>query len=318
MLSFVMNLTRIICITIAILVTVFPQAADAGFGITPPYVRNTSLTRSSVYEQEILLVRSDPDSELQATVTVDAPGFEDWITIAEGNEFLLPAGEAKVPMNVKVKVPDNADFKSYTGNIRIKTSPPAGSLSSGAVNISLGAQVDIDLNVIDKKIFDFRVRKISISDLNEGHKKWWLYFPGKIKFSMLLENIGNMPVSPSEVNFKIYTANGGTLLEETANTNKIQKIDPFMTETVFAELPTRLPAGSYRAHYEIKNGDDVKQEGDVTLSILPYGTLQAAGYGFMGLSLAHKVSILLPIFSFIIVVVMIFQYVRSHRRTPKK
>lgn len=34
--------------------------ARASFGITPPYVRNTSLTRNSTYEQQILLVRGDP------------------------------------------------------------------------------------------------------------------------------------------------------------------------------------------------------------------------------------------------------------------
>ena len=37
------------------------EIARAGFGITPPYVRNTSLTRNSTYEQQILLVRGNPD-----------------------------------------------------------------------------------------------------------------------------------------------------------------------------------------------------------------------------------------------------------------
>ena len=56
---------------------VLPAKVDAGFGITPPYVRNSSLTRNSVYEPEILLVRSDPTSDLNATISIDAPGFED-------------------------------------------------------------------------------------------------------------------------------------------------------------------------------------------------------------------------------------------------
>lgn len=312
-----MNRFRFTSTLLFLLLTMAPFVAEAGFGISPPYVRNTTLTRNSVYEQEIILVRSDPTSELIAEITVDAPGFEQWITIDKGNSFSLPMGEKKVPMTVQVKVPDDAEFKNYIGNIRIKT-VPAGEISRGAVNISLGAQVDIDLSVIDKEIFDFRVRKISISDLDEGRKLAWLYFPGKIRFSMLIENTGNVPVAPSDVNFKIYNPNGTKLLEETTHTNRIKKINPFETETVVAELPTRLPAGSYLARYEIKNGDEVKQEGEVTLSILPYGTTQAAGYGFMGLSLAHKLSVLLPLFAIVILVVLIVRYSLMLKRVRRR
>lgn len=313
-----MNYFRLSFALFFLVLYVSPFVAEAGFGISPPYVRNTSLTRNSSYEQEIILVRSDPTSELNAEVTIDAPGFEDWITIDQGSTFALPLGEKKVPMTVRVKVPDDAEFKSYIGNIRIKTAPPDGDLNRGAVNISLGAQVDIDLNVIDKEIFDFRVRKISISDLDEGHKLAWLYFPGKIRFSMLVENTGNVPVAPTEVNFKIYNPNGTRLLEEVTHTNRITKIEPFKTETVMAELPTRLPVGSYLARYEIKNGDEVKQAGDVTLSILPYGSTQAAGYGFMGLSFAHKLSVLLPLFAIIILVVLIARYSLLLRNTRRR
>lgn len=277
------------------LLSSMPHLAYAGFGITPPYVRNTSLTRNSTYEQTILLVRSDPTAALKASLTIDAPGFEDWFTVDEGLEFLLPQGEQKVPMTVRVTVPGDADFKQYTGNIRIKTGPPDDQVTAGAVSISLGAQVDIDLNVIDKVIEDFRIRKIGINDLNEGHKVAWLYFPGKIRFKMLLENTGNVPIEPSEVNFRIFDSTGGALLEETTHSGRMTKVDPFETEEIVASLPTRLPAGSYLAKYEIKNGDDIKQEGELTLSILPFGTLQSAGYGFSGLSLPHKVSVLLPV-----------------------
>ena len=80
-----------------------------------------------------------------------------------------------------------------------------------------------------------------------------------------------------------------------------------------AEIPTRLPAGSYVARYKIFNGDDVKQEGDITLNILKAGTLELAGFGFMGLSLAHKISILLPIFALLIVVIYAWRFGRRKR-----
>jgi len=213
----------------------------AGFGVTPPYVTNESLTRNSVYEQTIYLVRSDPTTDLKATISVDVPGVNEWISIDKGTEFILPSGEQKVAMVVKIVVPEDAEFKQYKGNIRIKTGAPDDIVASGAVSISLGAQIDVDLNVIDKKIKDFKVRKIGLSDLNEGHKVGWLYFPGKIRFEMLIENTGNVEIAPSDVVFRIYDRSGNILLEETHKKGKIAKVKPFQTETVFAELPTKLP-----------------------------------------------------------------------------
>ncbi len=291
---------------------IFAHTTYAGFGVTPPYVNNVSLTRNSVYEQVIYLVRNDPTSDLKATVSVDVPGINDWITITQGNEFLLPTGEQKVAMTVKVTVPDDAEFKQYRGNIRVKTGAPDDQVTSGAVNISLGAQIDVDLTVIDKKIKDFKVRKIGVSDLNEGHKFAWLYFPGKIRFEMLLENIGNVKIAPSDVVFRIYDRTGNVLLEETHKKGSIDTVDPFMTSTVYAELPTRLPSGSYLARFEIMNEADVKLSGEVNLSILPYGTLQTAGFGFLGLSLAHKLSIILPVL--FIFSVPLTVYIRRRRR----
>ncbi len=301
---------------IFLFVLLVPQV-HAGFGITPPYVRNASLIRNATYEQQILLVRSDPTSPLKAEVTIDVPGINDWFTIKEGQSFIMPQGVDKVPMTVVVTVPDNAPYKTYTGNIRVKTGAPDGQVAGGAVSISLGAQIDVEITVIDKQIKDFRVRKIGISDLNEGHKIAWLYFPGKINFEMLIENIGNIKIAPSKVVFRIYDPTGQVLLEEIEHTNRIKKINPFEQDTVFAELPTRLPSGAYLARYQVFNGDEIKQEGEVGLSILPYGTLQVAGYGFMGLSIAHKLSVLIPVFVFLASIIAIL--VRSTRipRAPQ-
>jgi hypothetical protein len=288
---------------------------EAGFGITPPYVKNTSLVRNSTYEQQILLVRGEPNAAQKAEITIDAPEIESWITIVEGNEISLPRGEQKVPMTVRVTVPKDAEFKTYEGAIRIRTVPDDGQVAEGAVSISLGALVDIELSVIDKEIKDFRVRKVAVGELNEGHKLAWLFFPGKIRFDMLVENIGNVDVAPSKVDLRIYERTGNLLVEETKNVGRVKKIKPYATETVTAEVPTRLPAGSYIARYRVYNGDEVKQEGDMSLSIKPYGTLQVAGFGFMGLSLAHKISVLLPIFSLLIAVLYIIHIQRNRKKS---
>ncbi len=313
---FVLHWSKLFCFVAIAYLTLLPVSVFASFGITPPYVRNTSLTRNATYEQQILLVRGNPTDDLNAQIVVDAPEIKDWIQILEGETILLPRGVQKIPMTVKVTVPADADFKEYEGKIRIRTVPVDDKVSEGVVSISLGAQVDVSLTVIDRVIEDFRVRRISVSDLNEGHKLGWLFFPGKINFTMLIENTGNVPVAPSEVVFKIYDRTGAVMHEETSHTGRLKKIEPFATEEIIANLPTRLPAGSYLARYAVYNGEEIKQEGEVTLSILPYGTLQSAGYGFLGLSIAHKVSILLPVLSVLIVILYIV-YVRMARKSAK-
>ena len=288
--------------------------AYAGFGITPPYVKNTSLVRNSTYEQEILLVRSDPNEAQRAEITIDAPEIASWIEVVQGNNISLPRGEQKVSMTVRVTIPDDAEFKEYKGSIRIRTLPENGEVAAGAVNISLGALVDIELTVIDREIKDFRVRKVSVGELNEGHKFWWLFFPGKVRFDVMLENIGNVEVAPSSVDLKIYENTGKVLLEETKSIGSIKKVKPYATDNITAEVPTRLPAGSYVAHYQIFNDADIKQEGDISLLILPFGTLQLAGFGFVGLSLAHKVSVLLPIFALLIAILYLIHVRRSRKK----
>lgn len=299
-------------IIVVVIGVFFIDTVHAGFGITPPYVRNSSLTRNSVYEQTILLVRNNPTTPLKAEISIDVPGINEWFTVNEGLEFELPQGEEKVSMTIRVVVPDKAKFENYTGRIKVRTSAP-DNLPAGSVSIALGAQIDVDITVIDREIKDFRVRKIGISDLNEGHKVGWLYFPGKIHFTMLIENTGNIDVSPSRITFKLYDSTGQVLLEETEHTNRIKNIKPFKTEEVLAEIPTRLPAGSYIGRYEIFNSDENKQNGELTVSILPYGTLQAAGYGFMGLSIAHKLSVLLPTFVMLAGIVSIILYLRQRK-----
>lgn len=299
----------------AFLVMLLPLQSFAGFGITPPYLSNSSLTRNSTYEQQILLVRSDPNEAQVAEVTIDAPEIEEWLEIVEGPVIQMPEGEQKVSMTVRVKVPSNAEFKDYTGKIRIKTLPADGQVAAGAVSISLGALVDIKLSVIDREIKDFRVRQISAPDLNEGKKVGWLFFPGKIRFNITLENTGNIPVAPSNVVFRIFDRTGRVLLEETEVVGRIAKVNPYDTDTVTANIPTRLPAGSYVARYSIYNDDEVKQEGDITLNILPAGTLDLGGFGFLGLSLPHKISILLPIFAVMIAGIYVYHARRRSRKT---
>ena len=289
--------------------------AEAGFGITPPYVNNHRLTRGTIYEQKITLVRSDPSDDLKTEITMNIPEVESWFTVDRGKEFILPKGTTQIPIIICVKVPDDAPYKEFKGSIRIRTSSVATSTTGNGVSIALGAQVDVDIQVVDK-IFDFDIRKIRISDLETGRWKWGLYFPGKIRFFMTVENTGNTDFGPTKVRFDIYDSEMENLLETTENTNKIEKLAPFSIREVIAELPTHLGPGRYKAKFTIFKNDDIAQQNVIDVSISTIGSVAGyEGYGFWGLSLGDKLKViaLIGIPSIILILVILMIVIKRRR-----
>ncbi len=267
------------------------QVALAGFGITPPYVRNDRLTRGTVYEQRITLVRSDPIDDQKAEISMNIPGVESWFVVDQGTTFTLPAGETQVPIVIAVHVPADAEYTRHQGTIRIRTSSLAGSEGGAGVSIALGAQIDVDIQVVDK-IYDFDVRRIRSADVEESRRKWGLVFPSKIRFFMTIENTGNAVYGPTKVKFDIYDSQVEQLLETTYSTNKIEQIEPFAIKEVLAELPTRLSVGRYTAKYTIYKGEEIAQQNQINLSISSLGAVQGySGYGFDGLSTTDKIKV---------------------------
>lgn len=275
-------------IFICALYFLIPQPTQGSFGITPPYIRNETLAKNSEFKQTIIIVRGDPDEDLQAEINFDVPGAQNWFSIDRGNTFILPKGENKIPIVVSVRVPESAEFRRYKGRATIKVAslkPP----QKGTVGIALGAQMDVDITVVDKKIFDFNVVRIALADLEEGRKWFGLFFPGKIKFTVWIQNLGNIPAAPTKVVFDIFDLKGETLLERTENTNRLRKIKPFEEGEIEVELPTRLPHGNYTAKFRVFKDDEIKKEGELNLGILPVGSIPGyKGYGFIGLSARDK------------------------------
>lgn len=313
--------TRILFISFAVSLLFFSAVsfAHAGFGITPPYVQNDRLTRGTVYEQRINLVRSEAADDLKVEVSMNIPGVEQWFSVDRGREFILPAGAKQMPIVIQVQVPEDAEYKEYKGTIRIRTSS-ASAPEGGGVSIALGAQVDVDIKVVDQ-IYDFDVRKIRMVDLEEGRTKWGLFFPGKIRLFMTIENTGNTVFGPTKVVFEIYDNEMETLLETVENTNDIERIDPFAIKEIVAELPTRLSAGRYKAKYTIYKNDDIAQQSILNLSVAALGAVPGyEGYGFDGLSFEDKMKVAgvlgVPV-ALLLVLIAVLILKRNRRKRPQ-
>lgn len=307
---------RFLVLAVIVVLCAHAGVAHAGFGITPPYVRNDRLTQGSTFTQEIILVRGDPVEDLKAEITLNVPGIEDWVSIDRGNEFLLPAGSKQVPMLVTIRVPQNAAYNRYQGTIRIRTLSPD---PASGVSIALGAQIDVDLRVVDE-IRDFEVKRVQLGETEEPSRFWWFEFPGKIQFSMGIENTGNAPTAPSRVQLDIYDRRGSVVLETVYNTNSIEEVLPFETRDTVAYIPTRLPPGAYLVKYSIfRFEDEIKRSGELTLSVLPKGTLPTyEGYGIDGLSFSDKLTIVIPLGVIVLIILFVVLILWIRRKNAKQ
>jgi hypothetical protein len=170
------------------------------------------------------------------------------------------------------------------------------------------------VEVVDK-ILDFNVRRIRIADLEEGRRKLGLFFPGKIRFFMTIENTGNEEYGPTKVTFDIYDSNMETLLEQAENTNAIERVAPFATKEVIAELPTRLPAGRYIAKYTIYKGEEIAQQNEVNLSVATLGAVPGySGYGFWGLSISDKLKVVVVLGTPLLLLVLVMVVLARRRK----
>lgn len=243
----------------------------AGFGITPPFFRNENLTRGSHFEEKIYLVRGDPVEDVKVTISVNVPGADSWIKIDKGTEFVIPKGVSSFPILLSVDVPKDAVYKRYTGFIRITVEPKE--ITPGQVGIALGARMEVDLNVQEKKIFSFLVKAVEMLESEEGRKFLFFFIPTKLTMKIKIQNNGNVPTAPTQVLIDLLDIQKTKILE-TRKSVKIQgKVLPFQTEDVFAIFKSNLKSGNYWVKFKIFNQKDIMKEGEVLLTIRPKGTI---------------------------------------------
>lgn len=289
------------------------SAAHAGFGISPPYLKtNKPIFPGSNYEQTITLLRSSADDDLVAKITVNAPEIEPWITIDKGYTFDLPKGQLRVPMLVRVNVPDSAEIGNYKGHINVRISPKSGGGGSG-VSIALGARIDIDLSITDKAYLDFNIRRVTIPDFEQLGMPWkwkifsWFFY--RTKVDMKIENTGNVKVAPTKVHIDIYDLTEKELLESYED-KSIDKVEPFTTDTVTASFPTNLGPGQYWGKIKIYKDNDIVYKDKIAFTVMAHGQLPGGTkMGVWPWLLLSAYILLLLIVIFILIKIRIWVYI---------
>jgi len=259
-LSVLFRKTKGISISIAVLFGIFFCAGIvlAGFGISPPFVKNFHLSPGSHYEQEIVFSRADAKGDSKVEVTIaDAPEIEKWISIDKGMSFLLPDGQKQTPMKVLIDVPKDAKFANYQGKIRVKVLPAGGTGGGEAVSIVLGGEISVNLTVTPEQFYDFIVKLFGITEVEQGR-------PVKVLIS--IENKGNVAAAPTNVHLDIYDQYM-RLITSGDDTN-LELVPSFETKDIFAKFSAKLAIGYYWGDIKIFKGDELMQSGKIYFGVV--------------------------------------------------
>ncbi len=301
---------------LVLLFLAWANIAQAGFGISPPYVKNSHLIPGSHYDQKIILLRSSANEDLQAEIEVKGEPVKNWVSIDKGTTFILPKGKLRVPMTVSVDVPKDAEVGTYKGHISIKVKP-LGAQGAG-VSVALGARVDIDITVTNETYPDFIVRLVKLPDLEEMKWPWnsWLLgrFFYKIRAELTIENTGNVPVAPSKVHLDVYDISKKKLLESTSDTS-LKKIKPFSKETIIASFPTKLGVGQYWSKLKIYKGNQVVNYYEFVFNIVEPGKLGKDYLGHWPLILGTALVVLVGLIIFVLIKVRFWRLMFLAKRT---
>src|SRR3990172_8239988 len=91
LLLLILNILGIILLTSA-----GAKTTSVSFGASPATIGNQYLLPGSEFTQDIVLSRSEPDTETVAEFVVDAPEIESWLIFQPGKTVTMPKGEQRV------------------------------------------------------------------------------------------------------------------------------------------------------------------------------------------------------------------------------
>ncbi|PIP73882.1 MAG: hypothetical protein COW88_00455, partial [Candidatus Lloydbacteria bacterium CG22_combo_CG10-13_8_21_14_all_47_15] len=221
-----------------------PIVSQAGFGVSPPSIKESSLVAGSHLTKTIYLVQSEPDKPLDMVVLVDSKDISEWISFEKGTAFTIPAGVQQYAFPITIQVPKDADLGVYQAYVRMNTAPKSADADGGSgVSITAGGLVSIDITVGDNVVKVFRIAGLKIRDIRSGQKP---------TVDVTIANTGNVPAGPRAASFELFNKFGNVRLGY-AETEDIEEVPSFSEETVRLKFPIgfRLTPGDYWGYVKV-------------------------------------------------------------------
>src|SRR3989338_2024931 len=235
---------------IFVAISVFPAVGEAGFGVSPPSIKETRLVPGSRVTRTIYLIQGNPEKDVSMDVAIESKNIRGWLSFEPAGSFVIPAGVQQFPLKITVAVPQDAELGIYKAFIRPSTNPEN---AKSGVAISLGGRIDVELTVGDDVYESFTITNINIEHIRAGEKP---------KVSIEVENTGNVPTGPSAASFELYNKFGDIRLSY-GDTDITEEIASFAKRGLTIELPlsVRLAEGEYWGNVKIYDdtGSRVKE-----------------------------------------------------------
>ncbi|OGZ12621.1 MAG: hypothetical protein A3D67_04430 [Candidatus Lloydbacteria bacterium RIFCSPHIGHO2_02_FULL_51_22] len=225
---------------IFVAISVFPAVGEAGFGVSPPSIKETRLVPGSRVTRTIYLIQGNPEKEVAMDVAVESKDIKDWLSFEPAGSFTIPAGVQQFPLKVTVVVPEDAELGIYKAFIRPSTNPEN---AKSGVAISLGGRIDVELTVGNDVFESFTITNINIEHIRAGEKP---------KVEIEVENTGNVPTGPSAASFELFNKFGDIRLAY-GDVEIKEEIASFAKRGLTIEFPlsVRLAEGGYWGNVKI-------------------------------------------------------------------
>lgn len=208
----------------------------AGFGISPPSIKENKLVPGSSITRIISLIQGDPVYDVGIGVIVESKDMKEWISFDQGEKFTIPKGVQQFPLKVTIQVPKNAELGIYKAFIRTATTPPKAE-GAASVAISLGGRIDVELTVGNDVYEAFSITNINIEHIRAGESP---------KVEIEVDNTGNVPAGPVAASFELYNKFGNIRLAY-GEKEITEEVPSFTKQGMTIEFPleVRLAQGEY-------------------------------------------------------------------------
>src|SRR3989344_956218 len=235
---------------IFVAISVFPAVGEAGFGVSPPSIKENRLVPGARITRTVYLIQGNPEKDVSMDVAVESKDIKSWLSFDPAGSFTIPAGVQQFPLKITIDVPKNAELGIYKAFIRPSTNPEN---AKTGVTISLGGRIDVELTVGNDVYESFTITNINIEHIRAGENP---------KVFIEVENTGNVPTGPSAASFELFNqfgdirlAYGGVDIEE--------EVPSFTKRGMEIEFPlsVRLAEGEYWGNVKIYDdtGSRVKE-----------------------------------------------------------
>lgn len=240
-------------------VFLYVSLARAGFGISPPYVKNDYLLPGTSYTQEITVSRSEADQEWKINIKPELPDeIAPWFTYEFEGKNMIPKSQQFAILKIKVDVPKDAEQKEYRGAIRLVGGPSKNAKFSGTgAKIALGAKIDVALKVLSEEKKDLQVNSIGILDTKTNEP---------LVAAITAQNNGNIYDGLNKVKLEIFDSKKITTVDTLESEIK-EEIMPQETRELKIEFPNKYKSGKYLANLKIYYGDKIIKEQEATFQI---------------------------------------------------